>query len=95
MYREVLRSSEEHKGRLKTDSLQVRGLLPVHASFHICHLHMKALDFEIWHLRLDRRLCMKRIRSYMCRTLFHAFPELLQRLAKVGASLEFFSLPLL
>lgn len=28
MYREVLRSSEEHKGRLKTDSLQVYGLIP-------------------------------------------------------------------
>lgn len=28
MYREVLRSSEEHKGRLKTDSLQVRNLIP-------------------------------------------------------------------
>lgn len=27
MYREVLRSSEEHKGRLKTDSLQVNGLI--------------------------------------------------------------------
>ena len=27
MYREVLRSSEEHKDRLKTDSLQVCGLI--------------------------------------------------------------------
>lgn len=27
MYREVLRSSEEHKERLKTDSLQVRSVL--------------------------------------------------------------------
>ena len=35
MYREVLRSSEEHKGRLKTDSLQVRGLVPFMSVIYI------------------------------------------------------------
>lgn len=35
MYREVLRSSEEHKGQLKTDSLQVHGLIPFMSLSHV------------------------------------------------------------
>ncbi|MEQ2212163.1 hypothetical protein XENOCAPTIV_026490 [Xenoophorus captivus] len=46
MYREVLRSSEEHKDRLKTDSLQVYRLIFVHAEQLRQH-YMTKYDSEV------------------------------------------------
>lgn len=46
MYREVLRSSEEHKGRLKTDSLQVCGLCSLTAFCNVWDLHMKGSGLQ-------------------------------------------------